>query len=56
MKKLIILGLFGLFFCNFFIGCHTLDTLSKVNTGHVGPRDLWEAVIADDRDFQENFW
>ncbi|MBL7131854.1 MAG: hypothetical protein ISS45_10740 [Candidatus Omnitrophica bacterium] len=56
MRKSLVLAVLGLYFCAFFTGCHTLDVLSRVKTGHVDFRDAWEAIIADDQDFQETYW
>ncbi|NQU18971.1 hypothetical protein HQ550_02325 [bacterium] len=57
MKRLLILVIFGVFFCAFFIGCrHTLDKLTRVNTGNVDVRDMWEAFLDDEKDFQETYW
>jgi len=56
MKKLLALGVLGLYFCIFFSGCHTLDTLSRVNTGHVDLKDTWQAIVADDQDFRDSLW
>lgn len=55
MKKIIFM-LILVFSFNFFIGCHTLNSLSRVHTGHVDLKDIYDAVIADDHDFQEIFW
>ncbi|MFC1709554.1 hypothetical protein ACFL2J_05840 [Candidatus Omnitrophota bacterium] len=56
MKRLVLLGVLGLYICIFFSGCHTLDMLSKVRTGGVTLIDAWESIKADDQDFQEAFW
>ena len=57
MKRLLILVIFGVFLCVFFIGCrHTLDKLSRVNTGNVDVRDMWEAFLEDEKDLQETYW
>ena len=56
MKRLLAIGVLGLYLCTFFVGCHTTDMLSRVKTGHVDLKDAWEAVVADDEEFQEVVW
>jgi len=37
-------------------GCRTWQMLTKVETGHVDPRDIWHALEDDDAEFQHNYW
>jgi len=44
-------------FCVHLLGCsHTIDQLSRFNTGNVGARDIADAMVADEHDFRETFW
>ena len=55
MKRWIVLLILGIFFITF-LGCRTIDKISRVGTGNINPVDVWVAFLDDGRDFQENYW
>ena len=51
--------LYVLIFCfalTAFAGCHTVRKLTRVNTGQVDLEDILQALVDDDKDFQEEYW
>ncbi|MDD5291620.1 MAG: hypothetical protein PHY46_00335 [Candidatus Omnitrophica bacterium] len=56
MRKLIFILILMLFY-TIFSGCsHTIDKLSRFNTGNVDAKDIADAMVADEQDFREALW
>jgi hypothetical protein len=56
MKKIVITLIF-MVFCGIFISCsHTIDKLSRFNTGRVGAGDIAEALVKDELAFRKAYW
>jgi hypothetical protein len=57
MKRRLIYIILGLFLGSFFMGCsHTIDKLSRFNTGRVDAGDIAEALVKDELAFRKAYW